>query len=124
LIGIYVQRGLTRDLAAQVADQLTARDALGAHARDELGMSAVTMARPIQAALASAAAFAVGAALPLVLVLAITGPALSRSVVAGTLALLLVLGALAAQLGGAPLGRGAVRVAFWGALAMGATALI
>ena len=124
LIGIYVQRGLTRDLAAQVADQLTARDALGAHARDELGMSEVTMARPIQAALASAAAFAVGAALPLVLVLAVTGPALSRAVVSGTLALLLVLGALAAQLGGAPLVRGAVRVAFWGALAMGATALI
>ena len=124
LIGIYVQRGLSSDLAAQVADQLTAHDVLAAHARDELGMSEFTMARPIQAALASAGSFAGGAALPLVLVLAVVGPALSRAVVAATLVLLLLLGALAARLGGAPMGRGALRVAFWGAIAMGATALI
>lgn len=124
LAGFYEARGLTPDLALQVADQLTAHDALGAHARDELGMSETTRARPIQAALASAAAFAVGAALPLVLVLAVPLQHLTPVVMGASLALLAVLGALAAGLGGAPLGRGALRVAFWGAVAMGATALV
>lgn len=124
LAGFYEARGLTPDLALQVADQLTAHDALGAHARDELGMSETTRARPIQAALASAAAFAVGAALPLILVLAVPLQHLTPVVMGASLALLAVLGALAAGLGGAPLGRGALRVAFWGAVAMGATALV
>ena len=124
LAGFYEARGLTPDLALQVADQLTAHDALGAHARDELGMSETTRARPIQAALASAAAFAVGAALPLILVLAVPLQHLTPVVMGASLALLAVLGALAAGLGGAPLGRGALRVAFRGAVAMGATALV
>lgn len=124
LIGIYVRRGLTPDLAAQVADQLTAHDALGTHARDELGMSEGTRARPIQAALASAAAFAVGAALPLVLAAVVPIARLSVVVVALSMVLLAGLGAAAAGMGGAPLARGALRVAFWGAVAMGASALV
>lgn len=124
LAGIYVARGLTPELAGQVADQLTARDALAAHARDELGMSEMTRARPIQAALASAAAFAVGAAPPLLLVLFLPVAGLIPAVVASSLALLSVLGGTAARLGGAPLLTGAVRVAFWGAVAMGCTALV
>jgi len=121
---IYVARGLAPELAAQVADQLTAHDALGAHARDELGMSESTRARPVQAALASAAAFAVGAALPLVL--AAFWPARSLSIAVGgsSLVLLAVLGGTAARLGGAPLAAGAARVAFWGAVAMASTALV
>lgn len=124
LTGIYVGRGLTPELAAQVAAQLTAKDALAAHARDELGMSAVTRARPIQAALASAAAFAIGAAPPLLLVIAVPLSALSPVVMGVSLALLVVLGALAGHLGGASKMRGALRVAFWGAVAMAATALV
>jgi len=124
LTGIYVARGLTPELAAQVADQLTAHDALGAHARDELGMSEMTRARPIQAALASAAAFAVGASPPLVLVLLLPLGILAPAVVGSSLALLVLLGALAARLGGAPRVRGAIRVAFWGAVAMACTALV
>jgi VIT1/CCC1 family predicted Fe2+/Mn2+ transporter len=124
LAGIYEARGLTPELAGQVADQLMARDALGAHARDELGMSEGTRARPIQAALASAAAFAVGALLPLVLVLAVPMAVLTPVVVLATLVLLAALGATAARLGGAPLGRGTLRVTFWGAVAMGCTAAI
>ncbi len=124
LAAIYVTRGLTPGLAAQVADQLTAHDALGAHARDELGLSEITRARPIQAALSSAAAFAAGALPPLVLVVLLPLAQVSLAVVGLSLALLLVLGAVAARLGGAPLARGAVRVAFWGALAMGVTALV
>ncbi len=124
LAGFYEARGLTPELALQVADQLTAHDALGAHARDELGMSETTRARPIQAALASAAAFAVGAALPVILVLAVPLARLTPVVMGATLVLLAVLGALAAQLGGAPLLRGSLRVAFWGAVAMGVTALV
>lgn len=124
LAGIYVARGLTPELAGQVADQLTARDALAAHARDELGMSEMTRARPIQAALASAAAFAVGAAPPLLLVLFLPVAVLIPAVVASSLVLLSVLGGTAARLGGAPLLTGAVRVAFWGAVAMGCTALV
>jgi VIT1/CCC1 family predicted Fe2+/Mn2+ transporter len=121
---IYVARGLSPELAAQVAAELTANDALGAHARDELGMSESTRARPIQAALASAAAFAVGAALPLTL--AVLWPASSLSVAVGvsSLVLLAVLGGTAARLGGAPLAAGAARVAFWGVAAMACTALV
>jgi VIT1/CCC1 family predicted Fe2+/Mn2+ transporter len=124
LTDIYVARGLSHDLAAQVADELMAHDALGAHARDELGMSEMTRARPIQAALASAGAFAVGAALPLVLTMALPLGILSGGVGASSLLLLAVLGATAARLGGAPLMTGAARVAFWGAVAMISTALV
>ena len=124
LAGIYVARGLTPELAGQVADQLMAHDALAAHARDELGMSEMTRARPIQAALASAAAFAVGAAPPLLLVLFLPVAVLIPAVVASSLVLLSVLGGTAARLGGAPLVTGAARVAFWGAVAMGCTALV
>ncbi|MBI3504394.1 MAG: VIT family protein [Proteobacteria bacterium] len=124
LAKIYVDRGLTPALALEVADQLTAKDALAAHVRDELGHSHATRARPIQAALSSAAAFCAGAALP-VLVVVFTPIALVPPVVTGsTLVLLVFLGALAARLGGAPKLRGAVRVAFWGAVAMGVTALV
>ncbi|MGE0553671.1 MAG: VIT1/CCC1 transporter family protein [Gemmatimonadales bacterium] len=124
LIQIYRNRGLDAHLAEQVADQLTRHDALGAHARDELGLSEGTRARPIQAALASAAAFAVGATPPLLLS-GLTNPARLVIVVpAVSLALLAGLGALAAFLGGAPLLRGAARVAFWGAVAMAGTALV
>ncbi len=124
LVAIYVARGLTPDLAAQVVDQMSAHDALAAHARDELGMSETTRARPVQAALASAAAFAVGAALPLFLVLLVPVPLLTRVVAGSSLLLLLALGWLAARLGAAPPLRGALRVAFWGAVAMGCTALL
>jgi vacuolar iron transporter family protein len=124
LAGIYAARGLTPELARQVADQLMAHDALGAHARDELGMSEVTRARPIQAALASAAAFAAGAALPVLLVVFLPLAVITPVVVGSSLALLVVLGGAAARLGGAPLVTGALRVAFWGAVAMGCTALV
>lgn len=124
LTGIYVKRGLTPDLAGQVAVQLTAHDALGAHARDELGIYEFTRARPIQAAVASAAAFAVGAAPPALLAAFLPMASLTLGVVAVTILLLVGLGALAAQLGGASQLRGAVRVAFWGAVAMGVTALV
>lgn len=124
LAGIYRARGLTPELASQVADQLMAHDALGAHARDELGITETSQARPLQAAVTSAAAFGSGAALPVALTAALPLASLSPIVAASTLALLAVLGALAAQLGGAPRLRGAVRVAFWGAAAMAATALV
>jgi VIT1/CCC1 family predicted Fe2+/Mn2+ transporter len=124
LTGIYVARGLSPELAAQVADQFTAHDALTAHARDELGISEFTRARPIQAALASAAAFAAGATPPVLLVIFLPPTILTAVVVGSSLLLLLALGALAAQLGGAPRVRGAARVAFWGAVAMACTALI
>jgi len=124
LAGIYVGRGLTPELAGQVADQLMDHDALAAHARDELGISETTRARPIQAALASAAAFAVGAAPPLLLVLFLPVAVLTPAVMASSLVLLSVLGGTAARLGGAPVVAGAARVAFWGAVAMGCTALI
>ena len=124
LTGIYVQRGLTPELAAQVTEQLMAHDALGAHARDELGLSEITAARPLQAALASAGAFALGAILP-VLVVMLAPAATSTTLVTGSaLALLAVLGAVAAKVGGASTIRGALRVAFWGLLAMGASALV
>ena len=124
LAGIYVARGLTEDLAGQVADQLMAKDALAAHAHDELGLSELTRARPLQAALSSAAAFAAGAAPPLLLVILLPLASLTASVMGVSLFLLVVLGALAARLGGASILRGAVRVAFWGAMAMGVTALV
>lgn len=124
LASIYVARGLKPALAAEVADQLMAYDALAAHARDELGLFAMTRARPIQAALASAAAFAGGAAPPLLLVVLLPLARVTPAVIVTSLLLLVGLGALAARLGGAPLFRGAVRVAFWGALAMGCTALV
>ena len=124
LTGIYVARGLSPELASQVADQFTAHDALTAHARDELGISETTRARPIQAALASAAAFAAGATPPVLLVMFLPLTTLTAAVAGSSLLLLLALGALAAQLGGAPRVRGAVRVAFWGAVAMACTALV
>ncbi|MEZ4413959.1 MAG: VIT1/CCC1 transporter family protein [Gemmatimonadales bacterium] len=124
LAGIYVSRGVSPELALQVADQLTAHDALGAHARDELGIHDLTRARPIQAALASAASFAVGAAPPVILAAVLPTGILTPGVVGVTLLLLVVLGAVAAHIGGAPRMRGAVRVAFWGAVAMGCTALV
>lgn len=124
LAGIYVDRGLTPDLAAQVADQLMAKDALGAHARDELGLSEITAARPIQAAIASAGTFAVGAVLPVVVAAVAPQEVVSQLVTGSALVLLGVLGALAARVGGASRGRGAVRVMFWGALAMAASAIV
>jgi vacuolar iron transporter family protein len=124
LAEIYMSRGLDRELAVQVAEQLMAHDALGAHARDELGIHELTRARPIQAALTSAASFAVGATPPALLVALWPARGLTIAVTAVTLVLLLVLGAIAARLGGAPLTRGALRVAFWGAVAMGCTALV
>ncbi len=124
LAGIYVDRGLRPELARQVADELMAHDALGAHLRDELGMHERTRARPVQAALASAAAFAVGAAPPALLAAILPREWLSRGITGSSLALLVVLGAAAARMGGAPPVKGALRVALWGALAMGCTALI
>lgn len=124
LAGIYVARGLSRELAVQVADQLTAKDALGAHARDELGIHDTARARPVQAALASAASFAAGAAPPVALAALLPGGSLAVGVVATTLILLVGLGGVAARLGGAPLLRGSVRVAFWGAVAMAGTAAV
>lgn len=122
LAAIYVARGLESDLAQQVAEQLMAHDALGAHARDELGISEAISARPVQAALASAASFAVGALLPLA-VTALAPEAVLIPLVSGTsLAFLALLGAVAARVGGASALTGAWRVTFWGALAMAITA--
>jgi VIT1/CCC1 family predicted Fe2+/Mn2+ transporter len=122
LAAIYVARGLDPSLARQVAQQLMAYDALGAHARDELGISKTVNARPVQAALASAGSFATGAAMPL-LVTAIAPATTLIPLVAGTsLAFLALLGGLAARTGGARVTVGALRVTFWGALAMAVTA--
>jgi VIT1/CCC1 family predicted Fe2+/Mn2+ transporter len=124
LAEIYVARGLTPELAGLVARQLMAHDALGAHSRDELGMSDTVSARPVQAGLTSAASFAGGAALPLLASLVAPAPQVG-SVVAGTsLVFLVALGALSARMGGAPMLKASVRVAFWGALAMGITAAV
>jgi VIT1/CCC1 family predicted Fe2+/Mn2+ transporter len=124
LTAIYVARGLEPALARRVAQQLMAHDALGAHARDELGISAALSARPVQAALTSAATFAIGAALPLLIVY-MTPLARLLPMVAGTsLAFLGLLGGLAARAGGAPTLAGAARVVFWGALAMALTAAV
>lgn len=124
LANIYVQRGLDADLAAQVATQLMAHDALDAHARDELGLSEASTARPIQAAMASAASFGVGAALPLVVVLVAPVTSLLWTVSITSLVFLAVLGALGAGVGGASMVKAAVRVTFWGALAMALTAAV
>jgi len=122
LTGIYVARGLEPGLAQQVAQQLTARDPLAAHARDELGISATFSARPVQAALASAASFAVGAALPLAVTALSAQARLIAWVTVTALLFLAGLGAVAARAGGAKVAPAAVRVTFWGALAMAATA--
>ena len=122
LAAIYVGRGLDAALADQVATQLMARDALGAHGRDELGISDTLSARPIQAALASAATFTVGAALPLILVVVAPASALVWAVSGSSLLFLALLGSLAGRAGGSSVLRAAVRVTFWGALAMAITA--
>jgi vacuolar iron transporter family protein len=124
LAGIYAARGLTPELADAVASQLMAADALGAHARDELGLSSASAARPIQAAITSAVAFAVGAALPLLAVLLASPGRLVMVVSAASLGFLALLGLAGAWLGGAPALRPTLRVVFWGAVAMGGTALI
>jgi VIT1/CCC1 family predicted Fe2+/Mn2+ transporter len=122
LMGIYVQRGLEPALATQVATQLMRHDALGAHARDELGISETLAARPVQAALASAATFAVGAALPLLVALLAPASTVLWTVAGSSLLFLALLGGLAGRAGGAPMGTAAWRVTFWGALAMALTA--
>lgn len=122
LAGIYVERGLDAGLASDVAAQLMAHDALGAHARDELGISHTSAARPVQAALASAVTFSAGAVLPLLIVLSVPVSALMWAVSGSSLVFLALLGTLAARAGGAPLMTAAARVTFWGALAMALTA--
>ena len=122
LAAIYVKRGLDPALATQVADQLMAHDALGAHARDELGITKTGKPRPVQAALTSAASFAVGAALPLAVTVFAPQKILIYLVAATSLVFLALLGALAARTGGAGMAAGALRVTFWGALAMAITA--
>ena len=122
LTAIYVSRGLDEGLARQVAMELMAHDAIGAHARDELGISTAFSAKPVQAALASAASFAVGAALPLAVAASTPGPGLIAWVSGMSLVFLAALGVLAARAGGAPVLTSAWRVTFWGALAMAITA--
>lgn len=122
LAQIYAARGVEADLAREVAKQLMARDALGAHARDELGISEISTARPVQAALASAATFSIGAAAPLALVLVAPSNALIPVVSVGSLLFLSLLGAIGAKAGGAGLLKPTIRVTFWGAFAMGLTA--
>jgi VIT1/CCC1 family predicted Fe2+/Mn2+ transporter len=119
---IYIERGLDSELARQVATQLMAKDALGAHARDELHIVEATAARPVQAALASAATFAAGALAPLIVALLAPGEFIIPAVVAAALAFLAGLGALGARAGGAGLIKGVIRVTLWGALALAATA--
>ena len=122
LTRLYIERGIAAGLARHVADQLMAKDALGAHARDELGISEVTAARPIQAALTSAATFSVGAAMPLAMVLLMPRAALVAGVSIASLIFLALLGAIGARAGGANIVRATLRVTFWGALAMALTA--
>jgi VIT1/CCC1 family predicted Fe2+/Mn2+ transporter len=122
LAEIYVNRGVDEKLALQVAQQLMAKDALAAHARDELGISEITTARPIQAALASAASFSIGAALPLLMVFLSPAVTLIPSVIVASLIFLALLGAVGAKAGGANIFRATIRVTFWGALAMALTA--
>lgn len=124
LLLIYVRRGLDRSLASHVATQLMTHDALGAHARDELGISDTLAAKPVQAALASAGTFAAGAALPLLAVLMIPGAALMYGLAGSSLLFLALLGLIAARAGGAPVLPSVCRVSFWGALAMGLTAAV
>jgi VIT1/CCC1 family predicted Fe2+/Mn2+ transporter len=121
---IYQSRGLTPELASQVAHQLTEHDALGAHARDELGISSFTAARPVQAALTSAATFALGASLPLASALLAPSARVAEVVAAASLLSLAALGVVAARTGGAPVGKSAARVLFWGSLAMAVTAIV
>jgi vacuolar iron transporter family protein len=122
LTAIYMDRGLDEKLAKQVAEQLMARDALGAHARDELGISQISIARPVQAAFASAGTFIAGAAMPLLVAFVSPAPLVPVSVALSSLVSLALLGCVSAELGGAPLLKAAVRVTFWGALAMSVTA--
>jgi VIT1/CCC1 family predicted Fe2+/Mn2+ transporter len=122
LAGIYVGRGIDPSLAKEVARQLMVRDAIGAHARDELGISAILTARPIQAALTSASTFAVGAAMPLLTVFIVPTTSLVPLVAGVSLLFLALLGGLAARAGGASVTKGVLRVTFWGALAMTVTA--
>ncbi|MCC6477841.1 MAG: VIT family protein [Sphingomonadaceae bacterium] len=124
LIGIYEKRGLDRDLAEKVTDKLMAGNALEAHLRDELGLTSEMSARPVQAAVASAASFAAGAALPLVLVPMFGGPSLAWVVSGASLLFLAILGVIGARAGSAPVGMAVLRVTFWGAFAMAATAAI
>lgn len=124
LTAIYLKRGLEKELASQVATQLMRHDALGAHARDELGISDTLAARPVQAALASAVTFATGAALPLLMVILVPRSALLWAAPLGSLLCLVLLGSVAARAGGAPIRPAATRVTFWGALAMASTAAI
>ena len=122
LAGLYVNRGVDRTLALQVAQQLMAKDALTAHARDELGISSITTARPVQAALTSAASFSLGAAMPLLMVIVSPSTMLVPIVAGASLAFLALLGAIGARTGGANVLRATARVTFWGALAMALTA--
>ncbi|MEP6785533.1 MAG: VIT family protein [Sphingomonadales bacterium] len=122
LVRIYQGRGLDRALAEQVADQLMARDALGTHLRDELGLSETTSARPIQAALSSAGSFAIGAAMPLLMVFLAPGQMLVPAVAVASLLFLALLGVIGARAGGANVWRATLRVTFWGALAFALTA--
>ncbi|HEY5105259.1 MAG TPA: VIT family protein [Caulobacteraceae bacterium] len=121
LAAIYVHRGLDGDLAEKVAHQLMAKDALGAHARDELGISDTTKPRPVQAAMASAASFSAGAAAPVIVAAIAPATLVAQSVAVTSLAVLGILGAVGARAGGAPAGRATVRVVFWGVLAMAVT---
>ena len=124
LAQIYVERGVLPETAAIVATQLTAHDALGAHSRDELGISAMTTARPVQAALTSAATFTIGAALPLSIVIIAPDALIVPVVVSASIAFLALLGGVGARAGGAPPLKAMLRVTFWGVLAMGLTAII
>jgi VIT1/CCC1 family predicted Fe2+/Mn2+ transporter len=124
LVSIYVQRGLDRPLASSVATQLMAHDALGAHGRDELGISDTLAAKPVQAALASAGTFATGAALPLLIVLILPHATLMWGLGGSSLFFLALLGLVAARAGGAPILTSVLRVSFWGALAMGLSAAV
>jgi VIT1/CCC1 family predicted Fe2+/Mn2+ transporter len=124
LTAIYVSRGLEQPLARRVAESLTSSDALGTHARDELGITETLRARPIQAACASAAFFVAGAVIPIAATLLAPKAWVAEVSSASALVTLVILGGLAAYAGGAPIGKGALRVAFWGALAMGITALV
>jgi VIT1/CCC1 family predicted Fe2+/Mn2+ transporter len=124
LAAIYVKRGVDQSVARQVARQLMAKDALSAHARDELGISEITTARPVLAALTSAASFSVGAAMPLLMVIISPASGLVPIVTAASLGFLALLGAIGARAGGANMLRATARVTFWGALAMALTALI
>jgi vacuolar iron transporter family protein len=124
LAGIYVKRGVDQELANKVAEQLMARDALAAHGRDELGISAATSAQPVVAALTSAAAFAAGAAMPILMVIVAPSASIVKTVTFASLGFLALLGAIGARAGGADVPKATLRVTFWGALAMALTAAI